>query len=69
MPIYEYKCKECEHRLDAIQKMADDALTECPECKQPTLTKVITSSGGFRLTGTGWYETDFKTGSRKNLSD
>ncbi len=68
MPIYEYKCKECQHHFDIIQKMADDPLTECPACKHLALKKQVTASG-FRLSGSGWYETDFKTGSRKNLSD
>jgi len=68
MPIYAYKCAECNHTFDKLQKMNDDALTDCPECNEPALKKQITASG-FRLTGNGWYETDFKTGSRKNLSD
>ena len=32
MPTYEYACKACGHRLEAVQKFTDDALTECPEC-------------------------------------
>jgi putative FmdB family regulatory protein len=67
MPIYEYQCRACGHELEAIQKMSDDALTDCPECKQSTLEKCI-SAPGFRLSGSGWYETDFKTGKKKNLA-
>lgn len=59
MPIYEYRCESCGHEMEAIQKMADDPLTECPACGKPTLKKLI-SAGGFILKGTGWYETDFK---------
>lgn len=59
MPIYEYRCESCGHELEAMQKMADAPLTECPECKKSTLTKLI-SAAGFRLKGTGWYQTDFK---------
>lgn len=66
MPIYEYECHSCGHRLEAIQKMSDAPLTDCPECAQATLKKRI-SAAGFRLSGGGWYETDFKTGSKKNL--
>ena len=47
--------------------MSDDALTDCPACDQAELKKLI-SAGGFRLSGSGWYETDFKTGSKKNLA-
>ncbi len=63
MPIYEYQCTQCEHSLEALQKIADAPLTDCPECGQPTLQKRI-SAAGFRLTGTGWYETDFKGGKK-----
>lgn len=67
MPIYEYQCQSCGHELEAIQKMSDAALTDCPECQQSTLKKCI-SAAGFRLSGSGWYETDFKTGKKKNLA-
>ena len=67
MPIYEYQCQSCGHELEAIQKMSDDALTDCPECKESALKKRI-SAAGFRLAGSGWDETDFKTGKKKNLA-
>lgn len=68
MPIYEYRCGACGHQLEALQKMTDDALTDCPACQQPALSKLI-SAAGFRLSGSGWYETDFKSGGKKNLVD
>ncbi|MEJ2609911.1 MAG: zinc ribbon domain-containing protein [Candidatus Thiodiazotropha sp.] len=68
MPIYEYRCEACGHELEALQKMSDEALTECPKCKQDRLKKVI-SAVGFRLKGNGWYETDFKGGNKKNVHD
>lgn len=68
MPIYEYRCGACGHQLEALQKMTDDALTDCPACQQPALRKLI-SAAGFRLSGSGWYETDFKSGGKKNLKD
>jgi putative FmdB family regulatory protein len=67
MPIYEYQCGACGHRMEALQKMSDDALRDCPECEQPELSKQI-SAVGFRLKGGGWYETDFKSGNKKNLA-
>ncbi len=67
MPIYEYKCEACEHTFEAFQKMVDEPLKECPECKKAALKKLISASV-FRLKGEGWYETDFKTGSKKNLA-
>jgi putative FmdB family regulatory protein len=59
MPIYEYRCESCGHELEALQKMSDPLLTDCPECKNATLKKALTAAG-FRLKGGGWYETDFK---------
>ncbi len=68
MPIYEYACGACEHQMEALQKMSDPALTDCPACNKPELRKQI-SAAGFRLSGGGWYETDFKSGgSKKNLA-
>lgn len=67
MPIYEYKCQECGHNLEAIQSLSDAPLTDCPKCSKPGLRKQI-SAAGFRLKGGGWYETDFKSGNRRNLA-
>ncbi len=68
MPIYEYRCEACGHHLEAIQKLSDDPLKDCPECGQPALQKQI-SAAGFRLKGGGWYETDFKKSGKRNLHD
>jgi len=68
MPIYEYQCKACGHVLEALQKMSDAPLTDCPQCGKSELSKMI-SAAGFRLKGGGWYETDFKSGKKKNLAD
>ncbi len=68
MPIYEYRCDACGHEMEVMQKMADDPLTECPECNEQALKKLV-SAAGFRLSGSGWYETDFKSGNKKNLAD
>lgn len=68
MPIYEYACKSCGHQMEAMQKMSDPALVDCPACGKPELQKLISASG-FRLKGGGWYETDFKGGSKKNVAE
>jgi putative FmdB family regulatory protein len=68
MPIYEYQCGACGHKLEAIQKINDAPLSDCPECGQPALQKLI-SAAGFRLKGGGWYETDFKAGNKKNVAE
>jgi len=67
MPIYEYRCDACGHTLETLQKISEPPLTECPACARPTLKKLI-SAAAFRLKGGGWYETDFKTGNKKNVA-
>ena len=63
MPIYPYVCTECGHEFDALQKVSDDPLTECPACGKHALRKRLTAPA-FKLKGTGWYETDFKHGAK-----
>lgn len=67
MPIYEYQCESCNHALEALQKLSDAPLVDCPACGKASLKKQI-SAAGFRLSGGGWYETDFKSGKKKNLA-
>ncbi|HUG59153.1 MAG TPA: FmdB family zinc ribbon protein [Candidimonas sp.] len=59
MPIYAYKCSDCGHAQDVLQKMSDPLLTVCPECGHSTYTKQVTAAG-FQLKGSGWYVTDFR---------
>ena len=68
MPIYEYQCTKCEHKMEALQKMGEKPLQDCPACGKPGLSKLI-SAASFRLKGGGWYETDFKTGNKKQLAE
>jgi len=67
MPIYDYKCSNCGHEIEIIQKISDKPKTICPKCNDASLKKLI-SAPSFRLKGSGWYETDFKTGKKKNIS-
>ena len=67
MPIYEYVCDECGHELEAFQTLSEDPLKDCPQCAKPALRKKV-SAAGFRLKGGGWYETDFKSGKKKNVA-
>lgn len=66
MPIYEYQCEECGNKLEKLMKLSDPAPVTCPACEKPGLKKQV-SAAAFRLKGSGWYETDFKTGSKKNV--
>lgn len=64
MPIYAYKCAECGHEHDVMQKMHEAPLIDCPACGQPALAKQL-SAAGFQLKGSGYYATDFKNGGAK----
>jgi len=70
MPIYEYQCAKCGHHLEALQKISDKPLRECPECGRHSLKRLM-SAPMFRLAGSGWYETDFKSDKegKRNLAD
>ncbi|MAH74140.1 MAG: transcriptional regulator [Cellvibrionales bacterium TMED49] len=67
MPIYEYRCSSCGFEREILQKISDPVLSKCPACGAPTFKKKI-SAVAFRLSGNGWYETDFKTKGRRNIS-
>jgi putative FmdB family regulatory protein len=64
MPIYEYRCTECGHQAEHLQKISEPALTVCTVCGKPSFTKLV-SAAGFQLKGSGWYATDFKGGAKK----
>lgn len=61
MPIYAYRCAECGHAKDVLQKLSDPVLTVCPACGASAFAKQVTAAG-FQLKGSGWYATDFKGG-------
>lgn len=60
MPFYEYQCAKCGHHVEVMQKISDSPLKKCPECGRSTLKRLM-SAPVFRLKGSGWYETDFKS--------
>ena len=59
MPTYQYRCSQCGHELEVMQKMSDAALTLCPSCQAEALQRVISADGGFMLKGSGFYKTDY----------
>jgi len=67
MPFYEYQCTSCGHEEEVLQKISDKPLKKCPECGKLTMKKKV-SAAAFRLKGGGWYETDFKSGPKKNIA-
>jgi putative FmdB family regulatory protein len=69
MPFYEYQCTSCGHHTEVLQKITDAPLKKCPECGKSALRKLM-SAPVFRLKGSGWYETDFKSDkeNKRNLA-
>ena len=68
MPFYEYQCTNCGFETEELQKISDKPLKKCEKCKKSTMKKLV-SAAAFRLKGSGWYETDFKSGAKKNVAD
>lgn len=69
MPIYEYKCNNCGHEFEFIQKINEPPIVECEKCHKNTANRLV-SAAGFQLKGTGWYVTDFRDkGKPKPLQD
>jgi putative FmdB family regulatory protein len=68
MPIYEFQCQSCGNQVEVLQKISDDPLTDCEACGKSEMKKMV-SAAAFRLSGSGWYETDFKSGNKKNLTE
>jgi putative FmdB family regulatory protein len=64
MPFYEYQCGACGKTHEAMQKVSDPPLRKCPACGKSRLRKLM-SAPIFRLKGSGWYETDFKSDQEK----
>lgn len=69
MPFYEYECPNCGYRDEVLQKITDKPLKKCPSCGKNSLRKLM-SAPVFRLKGSGWYETDFKSDkdNKRNLA-
>jgi len=69
MPFYEYECGKCRYYVEVLQKISDPPLKKCPSCGKSALRKLV-SAPVFRLKGSGWYETDFKSDQegRRNLA-
>ena len=68
MPIYEYQCAACGHKMEAIQSVKDKPLKNCPVCDKNQLQKLV-SAGGFQLKGGGWYKTDYSGKAKKEKKE
>ncbi|MBS1272407.1 MAG: hypothetical protein MAGBODY4_01552 [Candidatus Marinimicrobia bacterium] len=60
MPTYEYGCKNCGHRFEEFQRMSDDPITQCPECGEESVQRLVSGGAGLIFKGSGFYITDYK---------
>jgi len=67
MPIYDYQCSSCGHKDEVMRKISAASVEACPACGKETFAKQV-SAPSFQLTGSGWYATDFKGGSKSESS-
>ena len=69
MPFYEYECPNCGFKDEVLQMISEKPLKKCPSCGKNGLKKLV-SAPVFRLKGSGWYETDFKSDkeNKRNLA-
>jgi putative FmdB family regulatory protein len=64
MPIYVFRCEDCGEQFDRLQKLSDPDPDTCPNCGRHHVRRQVTAPA-FRLAGSGWYETDFKSDKEK----
>ena len=67
MPLYEYECEKCGHRVEKIQKFSDPPLETCEKCGGPV--HKMQSAPAFQFKGTGWYVTDYAKGGKSSTED
>jgi putative FmdB family regulatory protein len=67
MPIYEYECTNCGHRVEIMQKFSDPPIEECERCHGKM--KKLISQCTFHLKGTGWYVTDYGSKAKQKDKD
>ncbi|MBN1865433.1 MAG: hypothetical protein JW808_11075 [Victivallales bacterium] len=61
MPTYEYICNSCKHEFEVFQKMTENPLRKCPECKRNMLKRKIGTGAGIIFKGSGFYQTDYRS--------
>ena len=66
MPIYGYRCKQCDHEFEIVQRMVDDPLKTCPECMGPLQKQLYPA--GIVFKGSGFYKTDYASPTAKESS-
>lgn len=67
MPVYAYRCQECEHGFEVKQSFTEDPLTDCPKCNTAGSVVRVIQPAGVVFKGSGFYVTDSRS-NRSNLT-
>ena len=65
MPTYDYECDACGHEWELFQRIVEDAIKKCPECKKKKARRLFGTGAAVMFKGSGFYETDYRSDSYK----
>jgi len=65
MPTYDYECDACGHEWELFQRIVEDAVKKCPECKKKKARRLFGTGAAIMFKGSGFYETDYRSDSYK----
>ena len=65
MPTYDYECDACGHTWEMFQRIVEDAIKKCPECKKKKARRLFGTGSAVMFKGSGFYETDYRSDSYK----
>ena len=69
MPTYDYECDACEHTWELFQRISEDPVKACPECKKKKARRLFGTGAAIMFKGSGFYETDYRSDSYKKGAD
>lgn len=67
MPTYEYECKKCAHRFEKFQRMTEEPVKRCPQCKG-AVRRLMGTGAGIIFKGSGFYQTDYRSDGYKKAA-
>jgi putative FmdB family regulatory protein len=65
MPTYDYECDACGHKFELFQRITEDPIKKCPECKKNKLQRLFGTGAAVVFKGSGFYQTDYRSESYK----
>ena len=68
MPNYDYECDACGHEWEMFQRMVEDPIKQCPECKKKKARRLFGTGAAIMFKGSGFYETDYRSDSYKKAA-